>query len=75
LVFGVFLAQYSLPLRQGLILYGQRTLGGFLDSAGASLRLPVATCDTVFSEASAPVTNAVNGLLKNQFPTTDFAAR
>ena len=75
LVFGVFLAQYSLPLRQGLVLYGQRTLGGFLDSAGASLRLPVATCDAVFSEASAPVTNAVNGLLKNQFSTTDFAAR
>ncbi len=66
LVFGIFLAQYSLPLRQGLALYAQRTLGGFLDSAGATLRLPVAVCDKLFTEATAPVTNAVNGLLAIQ---------
>ena len=29
LIFGVFLAQYSLPLRQGLVLYGQRILRAF----------------------------------------------
>ena len=75
LVFGVFLAQYSLPLRQGLMLYAQRTLGGFLDSAGRSLRLPVAVCDEVFSEAAAPVAEEVNGLLAKQFSTTNFAVR
>lgn len=63
LVFGVFLAQYSLPLRQGLMLYAQRTLGGFLDSAGATLRLPEAQCDEIFSEATAPLPAQVNGLL------------
>lgn len=66
LVFGVFLAQYSLPLRQGLMLYAQRTLGGFLDSAGATLRLPVAVCDEVFTEAAAPVAGAVNDLFASQ---------
>ncbi len=73
LVFGVFLAQYSLPLRQGLILYGQRTVRGFLDSAGATLRLPVAVCDEVFTEAAAPMTGAVNGLLASQVPEMTVA--
>ncbi len=62
-VFGVFLAQYSLPLRQGLILYSQRTLGGFLDTAGATLRLRAATTDALFDEAVLPVTAEVNRLL------------
>ena len=69
----MFLAQYSLPLRQGLVLYAQRTLGGFLDSAGATLRLPVAVCDEVFTEAAAPVEDAVNGLLAIQMPTLTVA--
>ena len=73
LVFGVFLSQYSLPLRQGLMLYAHRTLGGFLDSAGATLRLPVAVCDEVFTDAAAPVAGAVNGLLASQVPTMTIA--
>ncbi len=75
LVFGVFLAQYSLPLRQGLMLYGQRTLGGFLDSAGTLLCLPVTIRDALFAEAAAPVTDAVNGLLAAEFPDNGFVAR
>jgi urease accessory protein UreF len=63
LVFGVFLAQYSLPLRQGLLLYSQRTLGGFLDSAGATLRIAEAQCDEIFTEAATPLAAQVNGLL------------
>lgn len=73
LVFGVFLAQYSLPLRQGLMLYGQRTLGGFLESASATLRLPVSVCDEIFAEAAAPVTGAVNELLARNAPTMTVA--
>ncbi len=73
LIFGVFLAQYSLPLRQGLMLYAQRTLGGFLDSASATFRLPVAVCDELFAEASAPLANAVNGLLASQIPAMTAA--
>lgn len=73
LVFGVFLAQYSLPLRQGLMLYTQRTLGGFLDSAGANLKLSAAVCDEVFTEAVAPVVAGVNGLLASQTPVVPVA--
>ncbi len=73
LVFGVFLAQYSLPLRQGLILYSQRTLGGFLDSASTSIRLSVAVCEEVFTEVVAPVTAEVNGLLARQVPPLAIA--
>ena len=73
LVFGVFLAQYSLPLRQGLMLYAQRTLGGFLDSANSTLRLPTVACDGFFTEAAAPVANAVNSLLASQTPAMSVA--
>ena len=73
LVFGLFLAQYSLPLRQGLMLYAHRTLGGFLDSAGVTLRLPMAVCDEVFAETAAPVTGAVNDLLTEQGSTIAVA--
>ena len=73
LIFGVFLAQYSLPLRQGLVLYGQRTLGGFLESASATLRLPVTTSDALFGEAIEPMTAEVNGLLARSAPTLAVA--
>ena len=73
LIFGVFLAQYSLPLRQGLVLYGQRTLGGFLKSASATLRLPVTTSDALFDEAIAPMTAEANGLLARSAPTLAVA--
>ena len=66
LVFGVFLAQYSLPLRQGLLLYGQRTLGGFADSASATLRLPQAVGDALFAEALAPVADRISALLASR---------
>ncbi len=37
LVYGVVLATYSLPLRQGLLHYGRQTLGGFVHSASRAL--------------------------------------
>lgn len=38
-VFGVVLAVYSIPLRQGLNHYGQQTIHGFIEAGGASLKL------------------------------------
>jgi urease accessory protein UreF len=38
-VFGVVLAVYSIPLRQGLNHYGNQTIRGFLEAGAASLRL------------------------------------
>jgi len=39
LVYGVVLAVYSLPLRQGLLGYARQTLSGFLETGGARLHL------------------------------------
>ena len=39
IVYGLILAIYSLPLRQGLIHYGIQTLEGFVFSAATSLKL------------------------------------
>lgn len=39
LVYGVVLATYSLPLRQGLLHYGRQTLGGFVHSASRTLEM------------------------------------
>lgn len=39
IVFGVVLAVYSIPLRQGLQHYTQQTIRGFLDAGAASLKL------------------------------------
>jgi urease accessory protein UreF len=74
LVLGVFLAQYSLPLRQGLLFYSQRTLDGFLASASASLRLPMAVGDELFSEVTAPMAAAVNELLAARSLPAQFPA-
>src|SRR3954471_4676200 len=38
-VFGVVLAVYSIPLRQGLNHYGNQTIRGFLEAGAAALRL------------------------------------
>ena len=44
LVYGVVLATYSLPLRQGLMHYGRQTLGGFIQSASRALDLRDDAC-------------------------------
>ena len=38
-VFGVVLAVYSIPLRQGLNHYGQQTIRGFIEGGAVSLKL------------------------------------
>jgi urease accessory protein UreF len=44
LVYGLTLALYSLPLRQGLLGYGYQTTRGFLYAASKPLRLSEADC-------------------------------
>jgi len=39
LVYGLVLATYSLPLRQGLLHYGRQTLSGFVHSASRALEM------------------------------------
>jgi urease accessory protein UreF len=44
LVFGLTLALYSLPVRQGLLTYARQTLGGFIRAAARPLGLTQAEC-------------------------------
>ena len=48
LVYGVTLAVYSLPLRQGLFGYAQQTTRGFIQAAARPLKLAEAEADSLF---------------------------
>ena len=49
-VFGLTLAIYSLPLRQGLGHYARQMLGGFIAAAAPTLRLNEAAADELLEE-------------------------
>lgn len=53
LVYGLTLAVYSLPLRQGLLGYAHQVTRGYIYLAADKLKLSEHECRTVFDEASA----------------------
>ena len=53
LVYGVSLAMFSLPLRQGLQNYIEQTTRGFIESSARTLRLAETDCDALLREQSA----------------------
>lgn len=53
LVYGLTLAVYSLPLRQGLLGYGFQTTRGFIYAASPSLRLSENDCRALLQELCA----------------------
>lgn len=55
LVYGVSLAMFSLPLRQGLQNYIEHTVRGFAQSSAGPLRLTEAECDALSLEQAAQV--------------------
>jgi urease accessory protein UreF len=59
LVYGLTLAIYSLPLRQGLLGYAHQTTRGFIYSAPRSLRLSERTCRALFDELCAGLPAAI----------------
>lgn len=63
LVFGVTLATFCLPLRQGLVSYGERTLGGFVAGAARPLALTHTQCADIHAQLCAELPATVNGLL------------
>jgi len=63
LVYGLTLAVYSLPLRQGLLGYAHQTTRGFIYSAARSLRLSERQCRTLFDSLCANLPAAVEALL------------
>ena len=64
LVYGVTLAIYSLPLRQGLLGYAQQTTASFIFSAARPLRLSEKSCRKIFDELTLPFAGAVEKLLR-----------
>jgi urease accessory protein UreF len=67
-VYGLTLAIYSLPLRQGLLNYGRQTLRGFIHSAAPRLQLSEEEVIGLLDEAAASMPAAVEALLKSTLP-------
>jgi urease accessory protein UreF len=63
LVYGLTLAVYSLPLRQGLLGYAHQTTRGFIYSAARRLRLSERQCRALFECLCAGLPEAVEALL------------
>jgi urease accessory protein UreF len=63
LVYGLTLAIYSLPLRQGLLGYAHQTTRGFIYSAARMLRLSERQCRELFDALCAHLPEAVETLL------------
>jgi urease accessory protein UreF len=68
LVYGLTLAVYSLPLRQGLLGYGHQTTRGFIYSAARMLGLSERQCRALFDDLSAGLPEAVESLLAQTAP-------
>lgn len=66
LVYGLTLAIYSLPLRQGLLGYAHETTRGFIYSASSMLRLSERTCRDLFDEVVAGLPEAVESLIRQR---------
>ena len=64
LVYGLTLAIYSLPVRQGLINYARQTLRGFIQAAARPLRLSVADCEGLLEELCSELPAELEKLLK-----------
>lgn len=63
LVYGLTLALYSLPLRQGLLGYAHQTTRGFIHAAARSLKLTEADCRALFEELCGPLPGAIEALV------------
>ena len=66
LVYGVTLAVYSLPSRQGLLGYAHQTTRGFIYSAARMLRLSERQCRELFDDLCANLPQAVETLLAQE---------
>ncbi|MBM3846727.1 MAG: hypothetical protein FJ405_10655 [Verrucomicrobia bacterium] len=62
-VFGLTLAVYSVPLRQGLLGYSQQVLRGFMHMAGKRFPVSAADIEELMAELNAPLPVALGSLL------------
>lgn len=63
LVYGLTLALYSIPLRQGLLGYGYQTTRGFIYSASKALQLSENDCRALLDELCGSLPQAVEELI------------
>ena len=66
LVYGITLAIYSLPLRQGLLGYAHQTTRSFIYSAARSLALSETQCRHLLDTVSKDLPAAVDSLLREK---------
>ena len=66
LVYGLTMAIYSLPLRQGLLGYAHQTTRSFIYSAARVLQLSEKECRELFDEHCADLPAAVGALLRQE---------
>jgi urease accessory protein UreF len=64
IVYGLVLAVYALPLRQGLVNFGCQTVRGFIRSARTRLDLDDAECLLLEQELQALLTPAIEAMLE-----------
>ena len=69
LVYGITLAIYSLPLRQGMLGYAHQTTRGFIYSAARTLHLSERQCRSLFDELCADLPAAIEPLVKQPAAT------
>jgi urease accessory protein UreF len=65
LVYGLVLAVYSLPLRQGLLHYARQTLHSFIGAAAGPLQLPEWDCHSLLEELCADLPRRLETLLSH----------
>ena len=63
LVFGLVLALYSMPLRQGLIHFAQQTLGGFVRAGGNRVVMQAADREKLLDAQIGSVVTAIEAML------------
>jgi urease accessory protein UreF len=66
LVYGLSLAVYSLPVRQGLQNYAEHTLRGFVESAAKPLRLSQAAVEETLAEQTTHIPRGIELALATQ---------
>lgn len=63
IVYGITLALYSLPVRQGLMHYAYRTMGGFVRAAARSLPLTESDCRDLVQDMCEDLPQAIESTL------------
>jgi urease accessory protein UreF len=66
LVYGLTLAIYSLPLRQGLLNYARQTLRGFIQAAAKPLQFSAADCRVILEDVSADLAFQLEAMLARE---------